>query len=171
MTKAKKVKIVKKLVKKLKENPNFVLVSFANLSHQKLERLRKKLQTLSNSLQVVKNSLFKVAAKKAGKKQIVNQKALKGTSALLTLSSDWTKGLSTFYQFAKNEEGVSFKIGILEGRVYQKEDLITLAQLPSKEELMAKISISLKSPATRLVNPMKLAMIRITAVLKSQSAR
>lgn len=171
MPNPKKIKIVEKISEKLKKNPNFALVNFGRLSHQKFELIRKKLNPFSSSLSVVKNTLFKVAAKKAGKKEIINEEILKGPSALLTLPADWSKGLSTFYQLAKNEEGVFFKIGLIDGVVYQKDDLIRLAQLPSKEELVGKISMIIKSPATRLAYTIRSGMWRIvqTFKLKAQS--
>lgn len=166
MANLKKIQIVEKLVEKLQKNPNFALVNFGNLSHQKLEELRKKLRPLSSYFSVVKNSLFKVALKKIGKKEIINEEIIKGPSAVLTLPSDWTKGLSNFYQWAKNEEGISFKFGFIDNVFYQKEDLIKLAQLPSKEELLGKILMTLKTPTTRLVYLMRFGILKITYLIK-----
>jgi large subunit ribosomal protein L10 len=168
MPNLKKIQIVNQIAEKLKKNPNFALVNFGNLSHQKLEVLRRKLRPLSASFQVVKNSLFKVAAKKTNKKEIAAEEVLKGNSALLTLPLDWAKGLSAFYQFAKNENQVLFKIGIIDEKIYQREDLVMLAQLPSRDELIGKILTAIKSPPTRLVYTMKFGMVRLVGVLSQK---
>jgi len=162
----KKIQIVNALTEKLKPSPNLVLIGFENIPHQKLEQLRGILRSLNASFQVVKNTLFKVAAQKIGKKELVREDVLKGPSALLTFSSDWSAPLSAFYKFAKNEGQLSFKIGLIDNQIYQKEELAKLAQLPSKEEIMGKILTTIKSPPTRLIYAMKFGMMRVINVLK-----
>lgn len=168
MANLKKIQIVEKLVENLKKSPNFALVNFSNLSHQKLEEIRRKLRPLLSYFSVVKNSLFKVALQKINKKERIKAE-IKGPSALLTLATDWTKGLSAFYQWAKNEEGVSFKFGFIDGKLYLENDLIKLAQLPTKEELIGKILMTIKTPQTKLIFNLKFGMLRIINALKAKT--
>lgn len=168
MLKTKKIEIVKKLSEKVKNSPHLVIVNFGNLSHQKLEELRKKLYERSSSLQVVKNTLLEKALKIAKKGELIKKELLTGPSALLSLSDDWLKGLSAFFQVAKNEQGVSFKIGLIEQRVYQKNDLEKLAQLPPKEQLLGKVISTIKSPGTRMIFSMRFGMIKLINVLKNK---
>ena len=80
---------------------------------------------------------------------------LKETSALLSLGSDWSKGLSAFYQFAKKEKTLGFKFGILDNEGYNESNLTHIAQLPGKDVIMAKIIGSMKSPTAKLVYSLK----------------
>lgn len=166
MPNPKKIQIVNSLIEKIKQSPNFILFHFEDIPHQKMEQLRKTLRSLTSTLCVVKNSLLKVAALKISKKEIVAGEVLKGTSALLTLPQDWTTPLSAFWKFAKSEGKLSFKIGILDGKIYQKDDIVTLAQLPAKEELIRKILTSINSPSIRLVYAMKFGMMRVINAIK-----
>lgn len=171
MPNVKKIQRVSSLVEKLKQSPNFVLFHFANTPHQKMEELRKKLHQASSKIQVVKNILFKIAANKLKKKELTSDEVLKGQSALLTLLGDWSKGMATFYKFAKTDGSLSFKIGIIEGKIYQKDELERLAQLPSREELVSKIITSLKSPQTRIIYSMRFGMLKLVNVLKAKGVK
>ena len=166
MPNPKKIQIVNSLVEELNQSPNFVLIHFENIPHQKLEQLRKMLRPLTSSFRVVKNTLLKVAALKLNKKEITDDRVLTGASALLILPNDWTAALSTFWKFAQTDGKLSFKMGIIDGKICEKDDLVTLAQLPPKDELISKILSAVKSPPTRLVYTMRFGMMRIIRAVK-----
>lgn len=168
MPSQKKIKALAELIEKIKQASHFVLVNFEKTSHQKLEELRKSLNKLKNnaSFKVIKNSLFKIAAARIKKEELAEDQVLKGPSALLTLPKDWNSALSAFYQFAKKEGVLTFKIGIIDNQIYQKQELIKLAELPSKEALIAKLAFVLKSPARKTVYAMKFNMMRLVNILK-----
>ncbi len=172
MANAKKTQIVDSIVSKITQNPNFILFLFEKTSHKKLEDLRKKIFEVGENakIQIVKNTLFKVAAKKTLKKQdIIEDKDLKGSSALLTLPKDWYAGLSSFYKFAKEDGTLSFKVGVLDSIFYKKEDLLKIAKLPSKAELVGKLLSTMKAPQLKTVMSMKFPMIRFINILKNKN--
>lgn len=166
MPSQKKIQIVSSLLEDLKKSPNFVIVGFEDLPHLKFEELRRSLKNES-SLQVIKNSLLKVAVAKMKKTAVLKEELLKGKSAVLTLPTDWTTGLSIFYKFSKGDGGLAFKIGMIDDKVYEKNELIKLAELPSREELAIKIIRSLRSPQTRFVYAMKFNMMKLIYILKN----
>lgn len=166
MPSQKKIDIVSSLVDKLKSAPNFVLVAFDNIPHVKFEELRKNL-TNKVSLNVVKNSLLKVAASKLKKSDVFDDQALRGNSAIMTLPEEWMESLATFYKFSKSEGNISFKLGIIDQKVYDKDQLVKLAMLPPYEQLIASIIGSLRSPQTRLVYAMKYPMSKLVYILKN----
>jgi len=171
MPNTKKIQTVDSIVEKLKNNPNFVLFLFEKTSHKKMESLRKQFYEVGKNIkiQVVKNKLFKVAFKKAFKKEInLDDKAIKGSSGLINLPKEWNQVLSKFYKFAKEENTLSFKIGILDDILYGKEDLNKLANLPSKNELIAKIISSFKAPTSKTVMSMKFPMMKLVNILKNK---
>lgn len=177
MPNQKKIKALSELIEKIKQAPHFVLVNFEKTSHQKLEELRKSLNRLENNaslacrqtgFKVIKNSLFKIAAKRIKKEKLAEDEVLKGHSALLTLPKDWSSSLSVFYQFAKSQGGLSFKIGIIDNQVYQKQELIKLSELPSKSALIAKLAFVLKSPQIKTIYAMKFNMIKLINIIKNK---
>ena len=60
--------------------------------------------------------------------------------------------LKSLYNFAKEHESLKFIAGIFDNALLDKEEVLALAQLPSKEELLAKLVGSLASPLSGLLN-------------------
>lgn len=169
MPSQKKITIVSSLVEKIKNNPNFVVIDFDHATHLTLESLRHALREQQATMEVVKNSLFKVALSKAKKSELDKGEMIQGKSAIVALPEDWGNALAAFFKFAKTTEGLVFKIGIVDGTVYEKAGLEQLAQLPSREELIVKILSSLRSSQTRTVYAMNFGMMKFVNVLRSKA--
>lgn len=171
MPNKKKLEKAEQLTKILSEKNNFVVVKFEATSHQKLEQLRKTLRKKMAYFTVVKNTIFEKALESLIKVNTalksVKEKffPIKQSSALLTFDKDWLEGLSAFYQFAKEERSLSFKFGFLDGVAYESQNLLRLATLPSKPELLGKIVGSLKSPSSRLVYAIKFSQMRLVNII------
>lgn len=162
-----KIDFVSSLYSTLNDSKNFVVIGFAKTSHKDLEELRKSLRAAGSSMTVVKNSLFKVTAQKLKHTELLETTDLKGSSAVITLPLDWTAALSAFYKFAKSHDTVGFKAGIIEYKTYGKDDLMKLAQLPSKEELVVKIILSLRSSHTSLVRSLNFNTQKLIQVIQA----
>jgi large subunit ribosomal protein L10 len=113
---------------------------------------------------IIKNSLFNVAFSKFNKKDKLEAS---GQSAVMFLPEDWLSSLKAFNIFAKDQEGMQFRVGLIDGTLYEKDFLVQLANLPSKNELIAKILGSLKSPQTRIVYSLEFNMMKLVNVPKN----
>lgn len=164
-----KIEFVSNLTASLTDSTNFIIIGFSSTSHKDLEELRKDLRAAGSRMTVVKNSLFKIAALKLGHTDLIENFDLKGSSALVTLPMDWTAALSAFYKFSKSHETVGFKAGIIESKTYGKDELMILAQLPSKEELVVKIILSLRSSHTRVARALTYNIGQLINVLNQAS--
>lgn len=175
MPSLKKQTLVNSLVNQLQDQPNFAVIKFDRTSHTSLEGLRKELKKANSKLKVIKNSLFGKALNKLAvgnkdlqtfNKQSVN---IKESSGLVTFGTEWNSGLKAFHEFSKKDTTLSFKLGILEGQTYLQEDLNKIAKLPSKPELIAKVTGGMKSPMYSLVYGMKFNMQKLVYVLSAKS--
>ena len=161
----------------LKQASNFVLVKFERTPHVKFEELRKQLKKDEAKLRVVKNTLLSKVLNKIGKGNkdmdplMTQIKEVRDNSALLTLGKDWSKALNSFYKFSQQEKTLSFKIGYIDNQTFSSADMERLAQLPSKEELIAKIIGSMKSPISHLTHAMKFNTQKIVYILSEQSKK
>ncbi len=185
MANQQKISYVSDLYAQLQKNPNFVLIGFEKTSHLRLEEFRVKLlelykgQDQTSELMVIKNSLFKVALSKLQKsdKQLSEedttmiQSLAKGQTMLLLIPEDWVGALKEVSTFAKEEEGIVFRVGRIEGITYEATGLQTLAKLPSKEELVIKVINSLRSSQTRLVYGLQFNTMKLVNVLKNASEK
>lgn len=177
MANTQKQTLVSDLIKILNDYPHFIVVGFEKTSHIALEKLRKELKKNGAKITVVKNTLFTKALNKFAnekKGQGIDTKALtaaKKSSAILALGEDWSAGLKAFYNYAKTEKTLVFKIGFLENKIYQVADIEQIAQLPSKGELVAKLIGTLKSPMYHTVYAMKFNMQQFVMVLSEASKK
>ena len=177
MVQQQKLDLVSKIQDLLTKNSNFTLIKIDKTSHQALESLRKELKKTKSSVKVLKNTLFEKAVSiLMGKdnsfaKIKKNFFPLKETSALLVLDTDWSKGLNAFYQFIKKEATLSFKFGQLDGTQYDQNTLLKIAQLPGKNQLVANIIGSFKSPTSRTVFTLKFNLLKLTNILREKSKK
>ena len=177
MVNEEKLTLVQKLQDLLSKNQNFALIKIDKTSHQTLENLRKQLKKNQSVFKVIKNSLFQKAINKlaSGSTPFAHLKEsffpLRNTSALILFEKEWSNGLGTFFQFRTKESSLSFKFGLLDGKAYKSEELLHIAQLPSKNQLLANLIGSLKSPSSRLIYSMKFNLIKLLFVLKEKSGK
>lgn len=177
MVQQQKLDIVHKIQDFLTKNANFSFIKIDKTKHQALESLRKDLKKTKSSLRVMKNTLLEKAVSKLSEKdkKFAEIKKtffpLKERSALLLLDTDWSKGLGTFYQFSKKDTTVSFKFGLLDGAAYDKATLLQIAQLPGKDQLMANIVSSFKSPTSRTVFALRFNLMKLTNILREKSKK
>lgn len=172
-----KKEYVSGLLGQLQENPHLVVVGFTNTPHKRLEELREKLRAsgATSSFMVLKNSLFRLAFHTFNKKnKIVTDEAsqtlqdsVKGQSVLMLIHEDWFSALKVIKAFAKDEEGFDFRVGLVDGQVYEHAGLTQLANLPGREEIAVKIIMALKSPQTKLVYGLKFNSMKLVNVLKN----
>ena len=168
---------VENLIDVIQKSNNFALIKFQKTLHTTLESLRNDLKTNNSQIRVIKNSLFQKAFNKlvSKNKKLANLKdsvkSLRDNTALLLLGDEWNKGLTAFYKFAKKEQTLSFKFGFLDEAVYQSADLTKMAELPPKEELLAKVIGSMKTPISHLHYTMKYNMQKFVYILSEQSKK
>lgn len=161
----------------LKDFPSFTLLKYDKTTHTSLESLRKELKKTGSKIMVVKNTILQKAINKlSGTKDnsylrdVQKQtKKLKENTALLGLSTDWSRGMNAFFSFSKTDKTVSFKIGCLDAQTYGEVDLLRIAQLPSKGEIVGNILGSLRSPVAHMTHALKFNMQKFVYILNAKA--
>ena len=175
MANAKKESQLQSLTDLIKASSNFALIKHEKTKHIALEGLRKDLKTNESSLKIIKNSILEKAIKQIGttNKSLkeFSSKAfpLKETTAIVSFSNDWSKGVSAFHKFSQKEQTLSFKFGVLDNTVYGADDLVKIAKLPGRAELTAKVIGSMKSPIYGFVHALKFNMQKFVYVLNAKA--
>ena len=148
LTKAKKAEKVAHLAKELEGSTSAIVGTFAKLTVAQDFELRKTVRAAGGRYRVLKNKLAARASK--GSQIEAALQGLKGVSSVAYTSGDpvaLAKALSTWV--AENAE-FTFKLGIVDGKVIDVEEVKALATMPGKEELFAKLLFLINSPAQRL---------------------
>src|SRR6202522_3133349 len=149
LTRAKKTEKVTALASELEHSTSAIIGTFSALTASKDFDLRKTVREAGGSYHVVKNKLAARAAK--GTKIEAALQGLKGVSSVAYTSGDpvaLAKALSTW---VKENAEFTFKLGIVDGKVIDVQEVKALATMPGKEEIFAKLLFLINSPAQRLV--------------------
>jgi large subunit ribosomal protein L10 len=170
MRKADKISFVNTLTQELQTTKSVVLVDYTGITVKAQQDLKKRLKDIQSKMLVVKNTLLKRAGEAAKiDKKVLDDSVLAGQTAVITAEGDPIQPLQVLYKFAKEFETPSFKAGVIDGNFYNKEMLIKIAQLPSKEILLGQTVSSIASPIYGIVNILQGNLQKLLYILKSKS--
>jgi len=170
MKKIEKTLFVENLTESLKSASLVVLIDYTGLSVKKQQELKKRLKSVGASMIVVKNTLFKIAGKNAKlEDNVISDNVLTGPVALITSSEDPLSPLQVLHKFAKEFEILNFKVGIVDGSFFDKEQLEKLAQLPSKEILYSQVIGKIASPLYAITQLLNANMQKLVSILDQAS--
>ncbi|RZU42839.1 50S ribosomal protein L10 [Edaphobacter modestus] len=139
---------VKKLASELETSTSAIIGTFTGLTAEKDFNLRKVVRAVGGSYHVVKNKLAQRSAE--GTKIEAALKGLKGVNSVAYTSGDpvaLAKALSTW---VKDNSEFTFKLGIVDGKVINIQEITELANMPGKDELFSKLLFLINAPAQRL---------------------
>lgn len=132
-----KVQQVEELTEKLSASEAVVLVDFRGLSVGESNELRRRLSEAGVEFRVVKNTLTLRAANQLGIEGL--EEILHGPTAAAFALQDPVAPAKELTRFAKEFQKLTVKAGILGAKVVDAAEVQRLADLPSKEELLARV--------------------------------
>ncbi len=147
-----KQKIVADLAVRLQNATAGVLVEYKGINVEKDTQLRNSFREAGIRYDVIKNTLLKLAAKQAGIEGL--DAVLEGTTSLATSDTDVVAPAKVLSEFLKKNDKLEMKVkaGFIDGKFIQAADVKNLADLPSKEVLVAQVLGGLNSPIYGLAN-------------------
>ena len=150
-----KQSIVASLTEKLQGATAGVLVDYKGITVAEDTALRTELRANDVEYAVVKNTLTRFAAEGAGLGEL--SECLNGTTSLAISHSDPIAPMRVINKFAKQFNGGKFtiKAGFMDGKVLPLEEVLAIAELPSKEVLQAQVLGTMLAPITSLAIVLK----------------
>jgi large subunit ribosomal protein L10 len=127
-----------------------VFASYEKLPTKDIEGLRKKLEDANIDYTVVKKTLLKLAFERAG--VAGDPKEIEGNFATITGYGDEVASAKIVKDFIKTHNAMAVLGGVLEGRLISAQEVLALAALPSRQELLAKMVGSMSAPISGFVN-------------------
>ncbi len=161
-----KAAAVAELAESFRESNGAVLTDYRGLTVKQLQELRRALGA-SASYSVAKNTLTKIAAKEAGVD--LDEKLLVGPTAIAFITGDVVEAAKGLRDFAKANSPLIIKGGFLDGKVVEPDEIRKLADLESREVLLAKLAGGMKaslSNAASLFNAPLSQTARLLAALQ-----
>ena len=148
ISKAKKAEKVQLLAKELETSTTAIIGTFAKLTVAQDFELRKVVREAGGRYRVVKNKLAPIAGE--GTRVYDALKGLKGVSAVAFTSGDPVALAKGFSKWVGENAEFQFKLGIVDGKLLNVEEIKALATMPGKEEIFSKLLFLINAPAQRL---------------------
>jgi len=153
------------LTASLATSKSAMIVSFKGVSVAKDQEFRNSIREAGAKYEVVKNTLARIAVKGTDFEQASEH--FKGVTAIAWTENDpvvLTKAISKFMK--DNADIYTFKTGVVDGSLVDLEKLTTIANLPSKEELISKLLFVLNAQAQRIVTVINAVPRDLAIVIK-----
>lgn len=148
-TKEQKKKVVEELKEKIAKQKIVIFADFTGLKVKELSNLRKQLKKADAELKIAKKTLSKIAFKEGGLE--IDTKKLEGEIALIFGYKEELPTAKMVYQFSQENPALKILGGFLENKLREAKEIIALAQLPSREELLARLVGSISAPVSNFV--------------------
>jgi large subunit ribosomal protein L10 len=136
------------LRKELEQSPALFITGYEKMTVQQDYELRKTVRQAGGSYSVVKNNLAAKASENLPSSPVLND--LKGMTSVAWTTADPVALAKALTAYAKTNPAFTFKAGFVEGRAIDVKSIQDLANMPSKEELIAKLMFLINSGAQRL---------------------
>ena len=167
-TREQKAQEVSELTEQIGKASNAFLIDFKGITVPQVTELRKQVRETKSGYVVVKNTLALIALKDS---PIINMKEqFTGPTAIAFNATDAVVLAKALTKFAKDVPAVTFKGALLNGQVVPASEIQNIANLPSREELVAKLLYLMQAPIRGLVTVLQ-ANIRNLAVVIDQIAK
>jgi large subunit ribosomal protein L10 len=168
--KEQKAEQVELLREKLTKAKVAVLTDYRGLTVSQIQDLRGKLRTGDVEYRVVKNTLARRAAASAGVSEL--EKELEGPIAIALGYDDLSTPSKLINEWVRTTRlKLDVKGGLVEGRVFSPDQVRQLADLPSRETLIAQLLGTLQSPVGQLVGIMQTPLQQLLGVLDAYKTK
>ena len=165
MPSLKNVKQLEELSDKLSKAKAVYVTEYLGLNVEEITELRREFHSNQVEFKVTKNTLLKLAAEKNNLKGLDN--FLNNSTAVALSYDDPTSPAKVIKKFTKENDLPQVKGIVFDGEVFDGSEFKRFADVPSKEESLAKLIALLQSPLTKLVWTLKAPMSNVGNVLNN----
>ncbi|MDP0490883.1 MAG: 50S ribosomal protein L10 [Verrucomicrobiota bacterium JB023] len=141
--------IVDEILERVNGSPFLLVVNYNGMTVPQFNELRNRLSEHGSECHVGKNRFMRIALEQAGLPTLESD--LKGQTAFITGESDVCAAAKVLKNFTKEFKKPEIVSGILDGAVLSANEIGDLAELPSREVLLAQLLGVINAPATKLL--------------------
>lgn len=164
MNRAEKQDVVKELNETFKVNKSILLINFTGLNVADSTDLRRKISEAECGYRVIKNRLALRALEDTSVEEL--KEHFQGPTAIAYTLGDPVVLAKVLKSFIKDHPAMSFKAGIVDGQAVSASEMESLAEMPSRLELLTKLLYLLNAPLTRLASALQSPLRDLASVLK-----
>jgi large subunit ribosomal protein L10 len=160
-----KISKVEEITSLVNDSALIILSDYSGLSANEMNALRSQLRENGATSKVYKNTFMRRALESLGIE--IPAKFLKGPTIFVSAKEDVVAASKVLAHFAKKNEALTIKGGVMQSAAIDNDTINALAKLPSRDELIAKVVGLIKAPLTALVGSLSGPIRGITGVLSS----
>lgn len=168
-TRSVKSELLDKYKEILKNKGGYFLVNSDKTDTSTISDLKMKLKEVDADYTVIKNTLFKVALQDT--EQPLETQDLEGPTAIIYFDEDPTVPAKLIKEIQKEKEVLDAKGGVYEGEFLSEQKVMQLAEIPSREVLLAQLVGTMNAPLTGFMNAITGNVKGLTVVLKGISEK
>lgn len=159
-----KIAAVNKMKDELENVKDIIFTDYRGLTVEKITELRAKLRTQEAVFKVVKNRYTKIALEQLERPDVGDQ--LVGPTALALVSTEAGPVAKELVDFAKDGILV-IKGGIIDGNIFNAEQVVEFSKLPTKPELISKLMATMNAPLQNMVYILNAVPEKLVRTLKA----
>lgn len=163
-----KVETVEDLKTRLNGITTVMLAEYRGLTVQQLSDLRKQLKAVSAEYKIVKNRLARLAIASSDVAGL--NASLTGPIGIVLAKGDPVTVAKTLQTFARTNQALVVKAGVVDGQMLEPAGLKALADLPSRDALRAQIVGALQGPLAQLVGLLQAPPRELVYVLEQRGS-
>lgn len=165
MNRTEKNQLIDSLKDSFSKSEASFLVEYKGLSVNQMQALRKGLRSNSASLKVAKGRLMKRAVSGVeGADQLAPHFHDQIGAVFVTKSAPETAKFLT--EYSKENQALKLVVGVIESQLFDAQSIQRIANLPSREVLLAQLCGTLQAPTTQMATVLHLMIARLAIVLK-----
>ena len=153
MRRDEKEQIVGDLQQTLDAADSLIISGYRGLSVKNITALRRAITEAGGRMRVVKKTLLLRALE--GRDEAVLAEHMEGPIAVTFVSGDPMPVLKSMNDFARTDEHLEFKGGWIDGQGFDGAQIVEIAALPPRDELLARLLASVQGPLTQLVSTLQ----------------
>ena len=152
-TRTEKKALIDQYKEVLNDHPNYILVDTNRVSMEDIDTLKEQLSENDGLFLFLKNTLFKIAA--ADTDQPTQVQELSDSTGMIAFGEDPTGPSKALKDIQDEHEVMDARYGVLFGDVITSDTIKALAEIPSREELLAKLVGSINAPLSGFARILK----------------
>jgi large subunit ribosomal protein L10 len=169
MPKPEKIEAVEKIKGKFSNAKGIVLADFTGLTVAEANDLRRKCREAEVEYLVVKNTLARIAAREAELADL--EEYFQGPIAVAMSQTDSVAPARVLAEFRKAVQKPVFIGGFVDGRLYPPEEIRRIANLPSREGLLAQVIGAVQAPMAQMVWTLDGLLRNLVSILDQASTK
>lgn len=151
-----KAAVVEELRERFSRQRVSIFADIRGISVAKLTQFRRELRKIGAEFKVAKKTLLTRALGAAGQTfSEIESKKLEGEIGVIFGYEDQAAPAKAAAKFVKENETFKVLKGVLDGKILEAKDVLALAKLPSRDELLAKLAYALNAPIQNLANALQ----------------